>query len=90
MNAIVRIDDEKAEIWTGTQIPLFIRNRAAKISGIDAENVHVYVQPMGGSFGHKLEMTHVEQAVELAMALPTPGGNHFIAWCCKRWESGYL
>lgn len=69
MNAIVRIDDEKAEIWTGTQIPLFIRNRAAKISGIDAENVHVYVQPMGGSFGHKLEMTHVEQAVELAMAV---------------------
>ena len=69
MNAVVRVDDKKVEIWTGTQIPLFVRNKAAKISGIDAENVFVYVQPMGGSFGHKLEMTHVEQAVELAMAV---------------------
>lgn len=69
MNAIVRISDTKCEIWTGTQIPLFIRNRAAEISGIDAENVHVYAQPMGGSFGHKLEMTHVEQAIELAMSV---------------------
>jgi len=39
MNAIVRVTDDKVEIWTGTQIPLFIRNKAAKISGIDAENV---------------------------------------------------
>jgi len=69
MNAIVRVEDESVEIWTGTQIPLFIRNKAAQISGVDAENVKVYVQPMGGSFGHKLEMTHVEQAVELAMAV---------------------
>lgn len=67
MNAIVRITDDKAEVWTGTQIPLFIRNKVSKMTGIDTENVLVYVQPMGGSFGHKLEMTHVEQAVELAM-----------------------
>ncbi len=69
MNAIALLTDNKLEIWTGTQIPLFVRNKAAKISGIDADNVFVYVQPMGGSFGHKLEMTHVEQAVELAMAV---------------------
>jgi len=69
MNAIVRVTDDKVEVWTGTQIPLFIRNKAAEISGVDAENVFVYVQPMGGSFGHKLEMTHVEQAVEIAMAV---------------------
>lgn len=69
MNAIVRVTDEACEIWTGTQIPLFIKNKAAQISGLEAENVHVYVQPMGGSFGHRLEMTHVEQAVELAMAV---------------------
>ena len=69
MNAIALLTDNKLEIWTGTQIPLFVRNKAAKISGIDAENVLVHVLPMGGSFGHKLEMTHVEQAVELAMAV---------------------
>ena len=70
MNAIVKVSADACEIWTGTQIPLFVRNRAAEITGLDAEKVHVYVQPMGGSFGHKLEMTHVEQAVELAMSVP--------------------
>ena len=74
MNAIVKVTEDegagnKVEIWTGTQIPLFIRNKAAEISGVDADSVFVYVQPMGGSFGHKLEMTHVEQAVELALAV---------------------
>ena len=69
MNAIVRVTDTVCDIWTGTQIPLFIRNKAAKMTGLPPENVHVHVQPMGGSFGHKLEMTHVEQAVELAMAV---------------------
>ena len=69
MNAIVRVTDEICEIWTGTQVPLFVRNKAAEITGLEQENVHVYVQPMGGSFGHKLELTHVEQAVELALAV---------------------
>ena len=74
MNAIVKVEEDKVaggkvEIWTGTQIPLFIRDKAAALSGVDPENVFVYAQPMGGSFGHKLEMTHVEQAVELAMTV---------------------
>ncbi len=68
MNAVVQVTDDRVDIWTGTQIPLFIRDRAALISGMDAEQIFVHVQPMGGSFGHKLEMTHVEQAVEIAMA----------------------
>lgn len=70
MNAIVKVTDDSCEIWTGTQIPLFIRDKAASITGLDADQVKVYVQPMGGSFGHKLEMTHVEQAVEIAMTVP--------------------
>jgi isoquinoline 1-oxidoreductase beta subunit len=69
MNAIVHVADTRCEIWTGTQIPLFVRNKAAEITGLEADQVHVYVQPMGGSFGHKLEMTHVEQAVEIAVAM---------------------
>ncbi len=78
MNAVVRIADGRVEIWTGTQIPLFVRDRAAQIAGVAKEQVRVYVQPMGGSFGHRLEMTHVEQAVELALAVP---GRHLkLTW----------
>ncbi|WP_136442610.1 xanthine dehydrogenase family protein molybdopterin-binding subunit [Pacificoceanicola onchidii] len=69
MNAIVRVTDARVDIWTGTQIPLFIKTRAAAMSGMEAERVFVHVQPMGGSFGHKLEMTHVEQAVEIALSM---------------------
>ncbi len=78
MNAVVRIADGQVEIWTGTQIPLFVRDRAARIAGVAKDQVRVYVQPMGGSFGHRLEMTHVEQAVELALAVP---GRHLkLTW----------
>ncbi|WP_114963373.1 xanthine dehydrogenase family protein molybdopterin-binding subunit [Tritonibacter mobilis] len=78
MNAVVRVLEGQVEIWTGTQIPLFIRDRAATIAGVDPEAVKVYVLPMGGSFGHRLEMTHVEQAVELALAVP---GRHLkLTW----------
>ena len=78
MNAVVRVLDGQVEIWTGTQIPLFIRDRAATIAGVAPEAVKVYVLPMGGSFGHRLEMTHVEQAVELALAVP---GRHLkLTW----------
>ncbi len=69
MNAIVLVKDDSCVIWTGTQIPLFVRDHAAKITGLDAEQVLVHVQPMGGSFGHKLEDTHVLQAVEIAVAM---------------------
>ncbi len=69
MNAIVKVTDDRCEIWTGTQIPLFVRDHAADLSGLDKDRVFVYVQAMGGSFGHKLEDTHVLQAVEIALAM---------------------
>jgi len=78
MNAVVRALEGQVEIWTGTQIPLFIRDRAADIAGVEPDAVKVYVLPMGGSFGHRLEMTHVEQAVELALTVP---GRHLkLTW----------
>ena len=78
MNAVVRVLEGQVEIWTGTQIPLFIRDRAATIAGVAPQAVKVYVLPMGGSFGHRLEMTHVEQAVELALAV---SGRHLkLTW----------
>jgi len=67
MNAVVRYTKELCEIWTGTQIPGFIQEHAAKLTGLDKHKVRVYVQPMGGSFGRRLEDTYVLQAIEIAM-----------------------
>ncbi len=68
MNAIVKASDDRLEIWTGTQIPGFIKTHAAELSGVAPENIFVYVQPMGGSFGRRLEDTYVLQAIEMALA----------------------
>ncbi|MEO1172138.1 MAG: molybdopterin cofactor-binding domain-containing protein, partial [Myxococcota bacterium] len=67
MNATVLVEDGQVQIWTGTQIPAWVRDNAAKITGVPADSIFVYNQPMGGSFGRRLEDTYVQQAVEAAM-----------------------
>ncbi|THH38122.1 xanthine dehydrogenase family protein molybdopterin-binding subunit [Aliishimia ponticola] len=69
INAIVRVDDDKVEIWTGTQIPRFTQTNVSRITGIPAENVIIHVLMMGGSFGHRLEDDVVRQATEIAMQM---------------------
>ncbi|MGJ8573024.1 MAG: molybdopterin cofactor-binding domain-containing protein [Hoeflea sp.] len=69
INAIVRIEADSAEVWTGTQVPRFIQNNVGKIAGIDPENVIVHVLYMGGSFGHRLEDEVVKQAAEIAVQM---------------------
>jgi isoquinoline 1-oxidoreductase beta subunit len=69
ISAIVRVDDDMVEVWTGTQIPRFIQNNISKITGIDADMVIVHVLYMGGSFGHRLEDEVVKQATEIAMQM---------------------
>lgn len=70
MNAVVKFSNGRCDIWTGTQIPRFIENHVAELTGLDKRNIHLHVQAMGGSFGRRLEDTHVLQAVEIAMAMP--------------------
>lgn len=67
-NAVVKAQDDRLDIWTGTQIPLFLRTLAAELAGLAPEQVHVHVLHSGGSFGRRLECTYALQAVELALA----------------------
>lgn len=69
ISAIVRIDEDGAEVWTGTQIPRFVQNNVGRIAGIDPETVTVHVLYMGGSFGHRLEDEVVKQAAEIAVQM---------------------
>ncbi len=69
VNATVLIDEGRVDVWTGTQIPRFVQNNVAKIVGVEPEQVHVHVEMMGGSFGHRLEDQVVRQATELAMTM---------------------
>ncbi|MFN9506088.1 MAG: molybdopterin cofactor-binding domain-containing protein, partial [Rubrivivax sp.] len=54
---------------TGTQAPTVARDQAAALAGLDAAQVHVHTQLMGGGFGRRAESDYVLQAVRLAMAM---------------------
>ena len=69
ISAVVRVDDDGAEVWTGTQIPRFVQQNVARVAGVDADNVVVNVLMMGGSFGHRLEDEVVKQATEIAVTM---------------------
>lgn len=69
ISAIVRVDEDGAEVWTGTQIPRFVQQNVARVAGVGADSVVVNVLMMGGSFGHRLEDEVVKQATEIAMTM---------------------
>ena len=67
INATVLMTEDRIDIWTGTQIPRFIENNVAKLTGFEHDQIHLHVLMMGGSFGHRLEDDVVRQAVQVAM-----------------------
>ncbi|MEH6390948.1 MAG: molybdopterin cofactor-binding domain-containing protein [Sulfitobacter sp.] len=70
MSVVVHLSRQRLDIWTGTQIPRFVQANMARLTELDAENVHVHVLMSGGSFGRRLEDDYIAQAVEIAMQLP--------------------
>jgi isoquinoline 1-oxidoreductase beta subunit len=75
MSTTVHIQDGRCEIWTGVQNPLNARRLASEITGIEAENITVHNQMIGGGFGRRLPNAgdFVEQAVRIAQAVsPAP------------------
>ncbi|WP_341234987.1 molybdopterin cofactor-binding domain-containing protein [uncultured Sulfitobacter sp.] len=70
MSVVVKMSQARLDIWTGTQIPRFVQANMAKLTGFDADNIHVHVLMSGGSFGRRLEDDYIAQAVEIAMQLP--------------------
>ena len=69
MNAVVKITDERVDIWTGTQIPRFVQANVSKITGHKADDIHVHGLMMGGSFGHRLEDQYIHHAARIAMEM---------------------
>ena len=69
ISAIVKVTDDRVDVWTGTQIPRFVQTSVSAATGVDIDNVHIHVLYVGGSFGHRLEDEVVKQAVEIAMAM---------------------
>lgn len=72
MNAIVRIENGEADVWSGTQGPPAAQGLVARFSGIDPEKVRVHQTYLGGGFGRRATLTHIIEATELAVVANKP------------------
>ncbi|MEM7438127.1 MAG: molybdopterin cofactor-binding domain-containing protein [Pseudomonadota bacterium] len=69
MNAIVLVTNAGVEVWTGHQMPLFLQQQVAAVTGHTADQVIFHNHYIGGSFGHRLEFDYLKQAAEIANAM---------------------
>jgi len=66
MNATAWLRDGELDVWAGTQIPTQALKEAANITGLDESKIHIHTTLMGGSFGRRLEMDYIIQAIKIA------------------------
>lgn len=68
MNCTARVAaDGRVEVWAPTQVPTQAREAAARVAGVDPEQVTLHVTYLGGGFGRRLEVDVICQAVRVAM-----------------------
>jgi isoquinoline 1-oxidoreductase subunit beta len=68
MNCTVQFKGGKATVWVSTQVPGLARDAVAGVLGIDAQDVDVQVQLLGGGFGRRLDVDFIAQAAAIARA----------------------
>jgi isoquinoline 1-oxidoreductase beta subunit len=70
LNCTVKIDGDKCDIWTGTQMPGGEQAAAAAILNMKPEKVSVNTPFLGGAFGRRATMDadFVSEAVQIAKA----------------------
>ena len=72
MNALVHIQDNQVDVWTGTQAPTLVQGLVARHSGVEQANVRVHNAFMGGGFGRRAFSSHVIEATQLARITKRP------------------
>jgi isoquinoline 1-oxidoreductase beta subunit len=65
LNCTLHIQDDRAEVWVGTQVPVRTQKAVADITGLPVEKVTVNNQLMGGAFGRRLDVDTIELAAKL-------------------------
>jgi hypothetical protein len=66
LNCTAQVGNGAATIWVSTQVPALARQHVAKALDIDADQVDVQTQLLGGAFGRRLELDFIAQAAMIA------------------------
>ncbi|HWD86816.1 MAG TPA: molybdopterin cofactor-binding domain-containing protein [Mucilaginibacter sp.] len=76
MNAVARVQGDKLEIWTSTQVPGSIMGTGAnalpRSTGFLPENVKMHNMFVGGGFGRRLSVDYIIEAVNIAKQYDKP------------------
>lgn len=74
LNCSVKINKDACEIWTGTQMQTTDQQAAAKILGLNPEQVKIHTLFLGGGFGRRANPAadFVSEAVHVAKAAGVP------------------
>ena len=72
MNAVVHIQGEEADVWTGCQGLPAAEGLVARYAGLDRAKVRAHNTLLGGGFGRRATLTHVIEAAQLAAATNKP------------------
>lgn len=70
--AAVAADGQSAEIWAGTQNPGSIAPVVAKELGIEANQVKLHLQFLGGGLGRRSTSDYILESVKLSQAVSKP------------------
>lgn len=72
MNAVLRIENGEADLWSGNQAPTGVQGLVTRFSGIPAEKVRVHNSFLGGGFGRRATLSHIVEVTEIAVATDKP------------------
>jgi hypothetical protein len=72
MNATVHFQADRLDIWIGTQAANETIENAARVSGLNAEQIYIHNCFIGGGFGRKSANDEMVQAIAIAKAVQRP------------------
>lgn len=78
INCTAQVADGRVTLWAATQSPSFARAIAARVAGVNEDQVDLHVTYLGGGFGRRLEVDMIGQAVRVA--LETGGRPVQLVW----------
>jgi isoquinoline 1-oxidoreductase beta subunit len=72
LNCTAHVQDDRVDVWLGTQNAMGALQRAAAVAGVKPETVFVHNCFLGGGFGRRSENDELDQAVRVSKAVGKP------------------
>lgn len=72
LNCTVQVLNGACDVWVGTQAPARAQKAVAEVLNIAPDKVVIYNHLIGGGFGRKLDVDHIETAAKFARQVTYP------------------